>query len=121
MSKGTEMEILLDLLKEVREDQKNHGKELAKQSAYLENMDSDVKELKASVRQNTDDIAHHIKRTDMLEELHKDNQRKIELGEARLEKLEEPIKAKAWIKAHIVAILGVVGTIATILAFFFSK
>jgi chromosome segregation ATPase len=120
MSK-TELELLFDLLKEVREDQKEHGKTLAKQSAYLEGIDSDVKELKPVVAKNTEDISHHIMRTDILEALHRDNQKRIEQSESRLNKLEEPVKAKEWIKNHIVALLGVIGTIATILAYFFSK
>jgi chromosome segregation ATPase len=120
MSK-TELELLFDLLKEVREDQKDHGKTLAKQSAYLEGIDSDVKELKPIVAKNTNDISNHMMRTDLLEDLHKDNQKRIELSEARLEKLEEPVKAKEWIKSHLVAILGVLGTIASILAYFLTK
>jgi phage terminase large subunit-like protein len=109
--------ILLDLLKEVREDQKSHGKELAKQSAYLEDVDSNVKDLKVTVAKNTDDIFHHIRRTDLLEALHKDNQKKIEQTEMRVSALEEPVKAKEWLKKHIVAISGVVAAIATVLAF----
>lgn len=112
----SELDLLLDLLKEVREDQKQHGKELSKQSVYLETMDADVKELKTTVSKNTDDIAHHIRRTDILEALHKDNQAKIERSEERLDKLEEPVKAKAWVKAHIVSIISVLTAIASIVA-----
>mgnify|MGYP001564770652 FL=1 len=115
------MDIILDLLKEVREDQKEHGKELSKQSAYLENMDIDVKELKANVSRNTEDIAHHIRRTDMLEALHKDNQISIEQGAKRISKLEEPGKAIAWFKKHLVVVTGVIAAIASILAFFINK
>lgn len=115
------MDILLDLLKEVREDQKEHGKELSKQSAYLEGMDADVKELKSTVSKNTEDIAHHIRRTDILEKLHKDNQAKIAQGERRLDKLEEPGKAIEWLKKHIIAISGVIAAIASILVFLLNK
>lgn len=120
MSKDN-MDILLDLLKEVREDQKAHGKELSKQSAYLENMDTDVRELKSSVSKNTEDIAHHIRRTDILEKLHLDNQAKIAQGEIRINKLEEPGKAISWLKKHLIAITGVIATIVSILAFFLNK
>lgn len=111
-----ELKIILDLLKEVRDDQKKHGTELAKQSACLENMDADFKELKATVRENTDDIAHHIKRTDILEALHKDNQKKIDLNEERLDKLEEPIKAKEWIKKYMITISAVITALVSIAA-----
>jgi hypothetical protein len=113
---NVDLKIVFELLKEVREDQKKHGTELAKQSAYLENMDSDVKQLKGEVAQNTKDLAHHIKRTDILETLHRDNQKKIELSETRLENLEEPVKAKEWLKKHVVTIVSVVTAIASIVA-----
>ena len=111
-----DLKIILDLLKEVREDQKEHSKELYKQSAYLQSMDSDVKELKITVSKNTEDIAHHIRRTDLLQELHSENQERIEKSEARLEKLEEPVKAKEWIKNHAVAIITAAAAIASIIA-----
>jgi len=119
-----DMKILFDLLKEVREDQKNHGRELSKQSAYLENLDSDVKELKVSVLQNTEDISHHIRRTDILQELHKDNQKRIANSEERLDKLEEPVKARKWLKKNtksVKVILSIVLITVSILAFFLNK
>jgi hypothetical protein len=121
MGKVMDLKIILDLLQEVREDQKEHGKELSKQSVYLENMDADVKELKASVNINTADIAHHIRRTDILEDLHKDNQARIVSGEARLEKLEEPVKAKAWFKKHMIAISAIITALVSIAAMLLNK
>lgn len=118
---GNEMEILLGLLKEVREDQKQHGQELAKQSAYLEGMDFDVKELKSTVSKNTEDIAHHIRRTDVLEKLHRDNERRLSVNERKIERLEEPGKALSWLKKHLIAISGVVAAIISILAYFLQK
>lgn len=112
----SELDLLLGLLKEVREDQKQHGKELSKQSVYLETMDADVKELKNTVGRNTEDIAEHIRRTDLLEKLHRDNQFKIESSEKRLDKLEEPKKAMAWVKAHLISLLAILASIATIVA-----
>ena len=108
--------MLFELLTEVREDQKEQGKLLAKQSVYLENMDSDVKELKQTVSRNTEDIAHHIKRTDLLQDLHRDNQAKIEKSEERLNALEEPVKAKEWIKKHMVTITSVLAAIVSVAA-----
>ncbi len=123
-----DLKIVFELLKEVREDQKKHGIELAKQTADLDNLKQDVGELKATVNRNTDDIAHHIRRTDLLQEMHKDNQEaiqentaKIELGEARLDKLEEPVKAKEWVKSHIVTISAVVTALASVAAFLIEK
>jgi chromosome segregation ATPase len=125
---NVDLKIVFELLKEVREDQKKHGIELAKQTADLDNLKQDVRELKTDVSQNTDDLAHHIRRTDLLQELHRDNQdaiqkseQKIEENEARLDKLEEPVKAKEWIKTHIVTISAVVTALASIAAFLIEK
>lgn len=123
-----DLKIVFELLKEVREDQKKHGIELAKQTADLDNLKEDVGELKVTVTRNTDDVAHHIRRTDMLQELHKDNEaaikdntEKIEQGEARLNKLEEPVKAKEWFKSHIVTISAIVTALASVAAFLIEK
>jgi gas vesicle protein len=123
-----DLKIVFELLKEVREDQKKHGIELAKQSTLLDNVEGDLKELKTTVSRNTDDIAHHIRRTDLLQELHKDNENaiaknaeQIEESAARLDKLEEPVKAKEWVKNNIITISAVVTALASIAAFLFEK
>lgn len=123
-----DLKIVFELLKEVREDQKKHGIELAKQTADLNNLKQDVSELKTTVNKNTDDIAHHIRRTDLLQELHRDNQEaikenadNIEKSVVRLDKLEEPVKAKEWIKTHMVTISAVVTALASIAAFLIEK
>ena len=116
-----DLKIIFELLKEVREDQKQQGQELAKQGANIQNMAADVCELKTSVSKNTEDIAHHIKRTDLLQELHKENQEAIKNSEARLDKLEEPVKAKEWIKNHVVTISAIVTALASIAAFLIEK
>ena len=77
--------------------------------------------MKASVSKNTEDIAHHIKRTDLLQELHKENQDAIKSNEARLDKLEEPVKAKEWIKNHVVTISAIATALASIVAFLIEK
>ena len=128
MSKMPDLKIVFELLKEVREDQKQQGVELAKQSVCLENLDTNVKELKVTVNKNTDDIAHHIRRTDLLQELHQDNQDKIQesvveidASKIRLDKLEEPVKARAWIKTHLVTISAVLTALVSIAAFLIEK
>jgi chromosome segregation ATPase len=116
MPNTEELRYIRELLKEVRDDQKRHGTELAKQSVYLEQMDMDVKELKTTVSINTKDIAHHIKRTDDLQDLYQSYVTKIDQSHERLNKLEEPVKAKAWVKAHLVSIISVLTAIASIVA-----
>ena len=78
-----ENKMIYDLLKEVRENQKKHGEELQEQSKCLVSVQHDLK--------------YHIKRTDLLEDLHKDNQSKIEQGQKRLDKLEEPGKVSQYL------------------------
>ena len=75
--------MIYELLKEVREDQKKQGGELQEQSKCLVGVQSDLK--------------YHIRRTDILEDLHKDNQIKIEQGKKRLDKLEEPSKVSKYL------------------------
>jgi chromosome segregation ATPase len=123
MADKTDNGLIFDLLKEVREDQKEQGKELAKQSGYLVSMDSDVKELKQTVSVNTKDIAHHIARTDGLQTLHEDNKKRIDQADQmiammnnRIDKLEEPKKALAWVKAHLVTIASVLTAILSLIA-----
>lgn len=114
--------MLYDLLKEVRDDQKKHGEilgkhgeELAKQSVCMKNVQKDVGEMKKTVAKNTEDVEKHIYRTDMLEELHKDNQTRISQNEERIIKLEEPVKAKQWFKENLKWVLTVAALSATLI------
>lgn len=68
------------LLKQVLEEQKEQNKSLTKIEVSFAKME-------ANVEKNTEDLAYHIKRTDVLEQLHKDNQ-------SRIEKLEQPLSVK---------------------------
>ena len=56
-----------------------------------------------------EDIKTHIRRTDLLEELHKDN-------EARIEVLEIPVQARKYIISQALLIGKVVGVILSLLA-----
>lgn len=108
--------IIYDLLKEVRADQKRHSEELAKQSSYLDKMDRDLERLKDVTEKNTKDIEEHIRRTDLLEDLHKLNEGKIELNNQRLAILEEPVKAKAWIKKNLLSLSSTAAALSAIAA-----
>lgn len=69
----------------------------------------DIATIKESQIRMEEDIRHHIKRTDLLEELHKDNARRIEL-------LEEPIKAQTYLKNKIILWGKVSGAVLSIIA-----
>jgi len=116
MPNREDIQIMLDLLKEMREDQKNQGNEISKHGVYLERLDSDVQEMKVTVSKNTEDVAEHMRRTDLLEKLHRDNQARIELNERRLDSLEEPVKARAFLKKHAFAIVSFLAALASVVA-----
>lgn len=94
--------IIFDLLKEVREEQKEQSKELASQSKCLIKME-------ASIERNTDDLKNHIKRTEQ-------NEQMIELNIKRIEKLEEPERIKNWIKNKYLFIGSFIATLLSITA-----
>ena len=75
--------MIYDLLKEVREEFGEHKDEQVKQGITLAEIKKDLK--------------YHIKRTDILEDLHKDNLAQIEQNKTRLERLEEPVKARVYL------------------------
>ena len=75
--------MIYDLLKEVREEFSEHKDEQVKQGITLAEIKKDLK--------------YHIKRTDILQDLHKDNLAQIEQNKTRLEKLEEPFKARTYL------------------------
>ena len=113
--------IIYDLLKEMREDQKHQGKkqveqgeELVKQRVCLDNVQGNIKKIHQDVAENKEDWRTHMKRTDVLEQLHQDNQRRIDELEVkskkkdeRISKLEKPAIAKAWLKENLKWILTV--------------
>lgn len=111
-----DIKIVHDLIKEVREDQKDQGQTLAKQSVILEHLDRDIKTIKKDVAQNTKDLSHHIARTDEVQNLNADNKIRIDDLESRLKALEEPVKAKEWLKKHIVSLLSILTAIASLAA-----
>ncbi len=76
-------QIVYDLLKEIRQEQKEQRIEQKEQNKQL------VK-LSAIIEKNTDDIKDHIKRTEILESIYQKHEEKII-------KLEEPQKFKKWL------------------------
>lgn len=75
--------VIYDLLKEVREELSEQKEQYAEHGKCLVQIQSDLK--------------YHIKRTDLLEDLHKDNLTQIKQNKERLERLEEPVKAKKYL------------------------
>lgn len=86
-------EIIIELLKEVREEQKDQSKSLTK--------------LEVDVARNADDLKDHMRRTDILEGLHLSNQ-------TRIETLEEPTKVRKYIIKRVLIIGSIAGAIVAI-------
>lgn len=75
----------------------------------MEELKRELREIKECQIRIEEDIRHHIKRTDILEELHKDNERRIGL-------LEEPAKAHQYLVKQLVGYGKVAGALLSILA-----
>lgn len=86
----------------MREGQKEQSKDLA--------------QMKVDIAENRKDINHHIERTDQLQTLNVDNKKRIDLAEARIAVLEEPVKAKAWIKKNILSLASLITAISSLVA-----
>jgi len=103
-------QMLYDLLKEVRSEQIDQGKELAKQSIWLVNIQKDV-------QTNTVDLSEHIKRTGQNEDQIKILREISEVINKRVEVLEEPNKVKEFLYKKWVKAFAALSTIATVLGF----
>lgn len=101
--------MVIDLLKEVRDEQREQGKCLSR--------------MEADVSRNTDDMVKHIENNVLLKALHEDNQRRIVKNEefiqgnqaegklgisARVGKLEAPAKAKEYFRSKYMKWAGVI-------------
>lgn len=118
-----DIKIALDLIKEVREDQRDIKEGLLEQTVLFrehikqdEEMYHEIKNINSTLFRNTLDLERHIMRTDILQ----DDQAKIvdtleTIREAfksmtkRVEVLEEPEKAKAYLYKKWMKIFKIVG------------
>lgn len=91
---------LFELMQEIREEQKEQGKTLTKLEVTFAKMEG-------SVEKNTEDLEYHIKRTDILEELHRDNAK-------RIERLEQPLSVSELLKKTVTIAAGI-GVIASLI------
>ena len=109
---------IYNLLKEVREDQVEHGKQLVRTNVCLEKMEVNVQE-------NTTNLKEHMRRTAILEEKQGQAETIIKDHSQRIEVLEEPVKVKKYLQKKyltwagiISAGLGIIALVAKILGAF---
>lgn len=93
-----------DFRKEVRDSHKRTDEKLTK----IETETSErLSKIEALDEVQNAQLSEHMRRTDILENLHRDN-------EKRIVKLEEPDKIRRYIKDNIIMIAKVAGAIVTI-------
>ena len=109
-------EIIYGLLKEVRECQQKQNKEIIEQGVCLKNVEVNISEIKQSVSKNTEDVAEHIHRTNLLEENQVEMAETLNDHDKRIEGLEEPVKARAWLKKHYLSIGSMVTALLSLIA-----
>lgn len=119
------LDMIYDLLKADREEATDFRKEVRashkETSDKLNKLETETAERLSKIelldeQQNTQ-LAEHMRRTDILEKLHIDNQDKIKSNDDRITVLEEPGKVRRYIKNNIVTIAKVTGALMTIGAF----
>lgn len=96
-----------DFRKEVRESHKDTGERLT--------------QLEAQGNVQNQQLAEHMRRTEVLEDLHMSNEGKIGAHETRIVKLEEPGKALSLVKKWILgtgAVAAALGAIAKFMGLF---
>lgn len=131
---STESQILYDMIKEIRQEQRDankvytdHQEQMGKFATNMYHMQGDVAEIKRDVKRNADNLEAHMRRTDVLEKLHEDNQGRIQRLESfkdtqieaitgRLNKLEEPVKAKKWLTTNYLTVTSMFFALLSIVA-----
>lgn len=77
----------------------------------MDEIKEDIKNIRESQIRMEEDVKHHIRRTDVLEDLHLDNQNRIEI-------LEGDKQFKSKLKSSIIEIGKLLGVILTAIAIY---
>lgn len=105
-SKDSEkIDLIYDLVKENRKEVGEFRKEVKEDNATIAERLTDIE--KQDIVQNQQ-LTEHIRRTNILEQLHRDNA-------TRIEKLEEPSKTMSTIKKWFIGLGALAGALAGIL------
>lgn len=112
---GDKLDMIYDLLKQDREEASDFRKEVRQShketGEKLTKLESETSERLTKIEATNDaqnvQLAEHMRRTDILEDLHRDN-------EKRIVKLEEPGKVRKWMSDNIITVAKVAGAIMTI-------
>lgn len=99
------VDMIYDLLKTDREESSEFRKEVRESNKEIQERLTRIEVLDEV---QNEQLAEHIRRTNLLEELHKQNEQRISL-------LEEPSKVKKMLKNWLIGIGAIAGAIASIL------
>lgn len=97
--------MIYDLVKEIKDDQKEITVKLQEQSECLIRMENDV-------RRNADDLKEHMRRTELLEKLHEKNATKISEVEKKVEEIQEPTKIKKLLISKVLKTAGLITAVS---------
>lgn len=108
------IDLIYDLLKSDREEAADFRKEVRQAHKDTEERLTKIEALDEVQNQQ---LAEHIRRTEVLEALHMSNEGKIGVHENRITKLEEPGKALSLVKKWILGTGAVAGALVAIAKF----
>ncbi len=108
------IDLIYDIIKQDREESSDFRKEVRK--SHKDTVDRLSKLETCSNKQNQQ-LAEHMKRTQMLEDLHGNNVEKIVGNTNRITELEKPGLVISTIKKWLIWIAGVAGAITVIAKF----
>lgn len=109
------IDLIYDLLKQDRSEAADFRKEVRdshnRTDEKLTKIETETSErlskIEGTTQVHNEQLAEHMRRTDILESLHRDN-------EARIIKLEEPGKFRAYMRKHIIIIGKIAGALMAI-------
>jgi hypothetical protein len=109
------IDMIYDLLKQDREDAAEFRKEV---TASHKDTGERLAQLEASSQLQTQQLAEHMRRTEILEDLHGINATKIDNHENRIDELEKPRVVISTLKKWIIGFGAVAAAALAIVKFF---
>lgn len=109
------LDLIYDLLKADREEASDFRREVRESHKDTGNR---LTKLEAQGEVQNQQLADHMRRTEILEDLHVSNEGKIGVNSTRIEKLEEPAKVMSVLKKWLIGAGAIAAAIVGISKFF---
>ncbi|HLD91715.1 MAG TPA: hypothetical protein VI911_12010 [Patescibacteria group bacterium] len=110
-------QVLYDLLKEVRDEQRRHGDELSYQSAALNFIREEVKVNTVDLKEHKEGVIQNREALRILKEDFEKSKKEID---SEIDKLKEPDKFKSWMYGKYVKIAGIITVTTGVIAGIFK-